>query len=36
MSSIDDHKDFLTVTRALSVLGFSETEVRVSVKYSHH
>ena len=31
MASIDDHRDFDTVKRALAVLGFSDMEVRVSV-----
>ena len=29
VSTIDDHKDFVIVKKALSVLGFSDTEVRV-------
>ena len=29
VSSINDHKDYLTVTKALTVLGFSAAEVKV-------
>ena len=29
MTSIDDHADFITVKKALSILGFSEEEAGV-------
>ena len=29
MSSINDHKEYITVTKALAVLGFSAAEVKV-------